>query len=100
MLSYSLVDEVAHNGGGELGQRLRFRSLLEIFAGGRIASEFAQAGQLLHRQIGRRMCRPTRRKKALSHTSTNPFRRRGFLTFGFAAHLRRVSPSESSLRLP
>jgi len=35
-------DEVAHNnGGGELGQRLRFRFAMEIVSGG-LAGEFAQ----------------------------------------------------------
>jgi len=42
MLSYSVSDEVAHNnGGGELGQRLRFRFAMEIVSGG-LAGEFAQ----------------------------------------------------------
>ncbi len=47
MLSYSLClpDEVAHNnGGGELGQRLRFRFAMEIVGGG-LAGEFAQQGE-------------------------------------------------------
>ena len=42
MLSYSVSNEVAHNnGGGELGQRLRFRFAMEIVSGG-LAGEFAQ----------------------------------------------------------
>src|SRR5438093_5242874 len=36
-------------------------------AGG-ILGEFAQQGRVLHRQIRRTMCHPTRRKKALSLT--------------------------------
>jgi len=51
-----LLDEVAHNnGGGELGQRFRFRFFsffaMEIVSGG-IQGEFAQQERVLHRRPG------------------------------------------------
>src|SRR6266496_6778352 len=42
------------------------RAVINVTGG--ILGEFAQQGRVLHRQIRRTMCHPTRRKKALSLT--------------------------------
>src|SRR5437660_12907152 len=49
-------DEVAHNnGGGELGQRLRFRFAMEIVSGG-LAGEFAQQDKFCTGRAAEHFC--------------------------------------------
>src|SRR5437879_882664 len=73
---------------GAGGIALKGKKPADINVTGGILGEFAQQGLVLHRQIRRTMCHPTRRKKALSLTlSENTSKGDGAFSCIFQSHL-------------